>query len=226
MIQHSFPDQISKEIINDFPQIQFEGKIHLIDSPEKLPMALTRLSQESVLGFDTETRPSFKKGTRYSVSLLQLATVEEAFLFRLNRIHLPEKLKKIMAGKSVVKLGVAVHDDIEALQKLSSFEAAGFVDFAYISKKMELKNSGLRSLAGIFLGARISKSTRLSNWENDELTEAQMIYAATDAWVCLKMYMKLLDSGLLPEFLLAPPPPSKKKSREMKRQKQRDLNNK
>ncbi|MBF0276711.1 MAG: 3'-5' exonuclease domain-containing protein 2 [SAR324 cluster bacterium] len=218
-MQHSFPVHITKEEINDFPQVQFEGKIHLIDSPEKLPDALKRLSKETVLGFDTETRPSFKKGTRYSVSLLQLSTSDEVFLFRLNLIHLPAKLKKILEDKDVVKLGVAVHDDIKALQELSSFEANGFADFAHISKKMELKNSGLRSLAGIFLGVRISKSARLSNWESKELTETQMIYAATDAWVCLKMYIKLLNSGLLKNFLLTPIAPSpRKKKQERKRQ--------
>lgn len=196
-----FPTAISKEEINEFPQIQFEGTIHLIETPQKIDFAIQRLQAEPYLGFDTETRPSFRKGERHSVSLLQLATANEAFLFRLNTLHFPKKLQKILAAKRHLKLGVAVHDDLRALQRLAPFESQGFVDFAQIAKKLGFKNLGLRSLVGIFLGGRISKGARLSNWDNKELTLTQLNYAATDAWVCREIYVRLLKEDLPEEVL-------------------------
>lgn len=201
MVEHPFPTTIDKAEINAFPQIQFEGKIHLIDTPERIAPAIKCLNEEPYLGFDTETRPSFQKGRRFSVSLLQLSTADEAFLFRLNAIHFPEKLKQILEKATPLKLGVALHDDIRTLQRLSAFEPQGFVDFSQIAKKLGFKNLGLRSLVGIFLGFRISKGARLSNWESQELTAAQLNYAATDAWICREMYMCLLKAGLSEEIL-------------------------
>ncbi len=204
MIEHPFPEKISKKEINDFHQVQFEGPVHLVDTPEKIKPALACLNEESWLGFDTETRPSFQKGKRNTVSLLQLSTSHEVFLFRLNYVHLPAALKRILENEKILKLGVAMYDDVHALQKLASFEPKGFLDFAQIAKKLGLKNFGLRSLAAIFLGVRISKRTRLSNWENQELTPAQITYAATDAWICREMYMHLRHSGVPEEILWAP----------------------
>ena len=196
-----FPKTISKEEVNGLPQIQFEGAIHLIDTPSQIDFAIECLQAEPCLGFDTETRPAFRKGKRYSVALLQLATPHEAFLFRLNTLHFPKKLQTILAANRPLKLGIAVHDDLRALRRLAPFEPQGFVDFAQIAKKLGCKNLGLRSLVGIFLGGRISKGARLSNWESPELTAAQLNYAATDAWVCREIYRCLLKFDLPEEIL-------------------------
>ena len=204
MIEHPFPEKISKEEINDFLQVQFEGPVHLVDSPDKIRPALACLNEEMWLGFDTETRPSFQRGKRNAVSLLQLSTAQEVFLFRLNYVHFPAALKRLLENEKILKLGVALHEDIHALQKLASFEPKGFLDFVQIARKLGLKNSGLRSLAATFLKVRISKSPRLSNWESQKLTPAQITYAATDAWICREMYLKLRYSGVPEEILQAP----------------------
>ena len=201
MIEHPFPEKISKNEINDFFQVQFQGTVHIVDTPEKIKPALTCLNKEMWLGFDTETRPSFHKGKRNAVSLLQLSTSREVFLFRLNYLHLPTALKKLFENEKIIKLGVALHEDIQALQKLASFEPKGFLDFVQIAKKLGLKNSGLRSLAAIFLKVRISKGMRLSNWESRKLTPSQITYAATDAWICREMYIQLRYSGIPEEIL-------------------------
>lgn len=204
IVEHPFLTYVSKQSINDLPLVQFSGKIHLITKQNQVDAALDCLYKETVLGFDTETRPSFKKGQYFPVSLLQLATPEEVFLFRLNQIHLPAPLISLLANNKVVKLGIAVHDDIKALQKLENFIPANILEFSKITKELGISNSGLRSLAAILLKERVSKGARLTNWQNPTLTSSQQIYAATDAWICLKMYQRLLQEGFSPNFLIGP----------------------
>jgi ribonuclease D len=152
---------------------------------------LSEISRCKILGFDTETRPSFKKGTRHKVSLLQLADDRNAWLFRLNMIGLPPELTALLASPDIVKIGVAVHDDIKALRHLAPFEPGGFVDLQTVVAAHGIKQLGLKKLSAIILGFSISKSQQTSNWEAPGLTLPQQVYAATDAWVCRRIYMQL-----------------------------------
>ena len=197
--EQRFPERPNKEQVKTFPILAFEGKIHLITEKKGLSQALKTLCRESVLGFDTETRPTFKKGKQYSVSLLQLATANDAFLFRLNHLGLPEELASILTDPDILKVGVAILDDIRALRKLRKFEVKGFVDLSNIASELGIVTCGLRNLAAIFFGARISKKAQLTNWERPDFNSGQALYAATDAWICLEMYRFLDSENLLPE---------------------------
>ena len=187
-----FPSISSEELLQ-LPVAEFSGEITLVDGHEQLEGAINYLRSQKVLGFDTETKPSFKKGVINKVSLLQLAVRNRVFLFRLNKIGLPKALAEILANENILKIGAAIRDDIRILQKLQTFSAAGFIDLQHIVKDFGIENKGVRKLAGIILQKRISKSQQLTNWEAPEMTEGQKIYAATDAWVCLEMYVKLLE---------------------------------
>ncbi len=191
MKNNMFVSKISNEEISKLPLTKFSGKTLIIDSEEKLQKYLPLLENEKILGFDTETRPSFKKGRVNSMALLQLSSLSYAFLIRLNTIGLPNPIAKILADKNITKIGVAINDDIKGLRKLNKFESNGFVDLQNIVSNYNIENKGLKKLAGIILKKRISKSQQLSNWEAKELSEAQKNYAATDAWVCIKIFNEL-----------------------------------
>jgi ribonuclease D len=188
-----FVPTISKEELRELPLFQFKGKTYVIDSPLALKAHIEKLSSQEVLGFDTETKPSFKKGKINIVALLQLSTADEAFIFRLHHVGLQDELVKLLANPSIIKVGAAIRDDIRHLQKLRPFEPGGFVELQDYVKKFGIESNGLSSLAGIVMNSRISKSQQLSNWETECLTEAQMLYAATDAYACLEIYIKLRD---------------------------------
>jgi ribonuclease D len=186
-----FQEYITREELDDLPLKAFEGEVVVIDQEEKLEAAVRYLSVQKMIGFDTETRPSFKRGQVNQVALLQLATAKMAFLFRINKIGLPAPLKGILANPEILKVGVAIHDDIKALQRISPFVPAGFVELQQEVKEYGINDFSLKKIAGIVLGVRISKSQRLSNWEADELTEAQQCYAATDAWISFRILHSL-----------------------------------
>lgn len=195
------PKRISKETINDLPLGQFEGEIVLIDSMDQVKEAADELLRHNLLGFDTETRPSFRKGTLYYVSLLQLATDDMAFLIRLNEIGMPGLIQEILEDSGIIKIGAAVLDDLRGLRKVSlGFQPQSFFDLNEELKKVGFENVGVRNLAGMVLNMRISKSEQVSNWEASELTAKQKLYAATDAWVCLEIYKKLQYQGYLDEL--------------------------
>ena len=187
--------EITKESILELPLIQFDGKIIVIDNVNDIPDAVAKLSKESILGFDTEKKPTFKKGEYNYVSLLQLSTHKEAYLFQLSKTGLHRSLKLLMEDVNILKLGVAIRDDLIDLQKLSHFDPDGFLDLGIKAKDLEIPHHGLRKLAAFLLDSRLCKAQQTSNWENHPLTEAQQIYAATDAWVALKIYdeMKKLN---------------------------------
>ncbi|UJP63305.1 3'-5' exonuclease [Mongoliitalea daihaiensis] len=192
------PMRISKEEINELPLGQFEGEINLIDDLDQIEEVMQSLRGEQLLGFDTETRPSFRKGVQYQVSLLQLSTPDQAFLFRLNKIGLPRPIQKVLENPEIVKVGAAVLDDLRALRKLAiDFQPNGFFDLNEELKKVGFENVGVRNLCGMVLNIRISKSEQVSNWESLELTNKQQVYAATDAWACLEIYKKLQYQGYL-----------------------------
>lgn len=183
---------ISNDELAELPLSSFEGKVHLIEQPEDLGPALEYLSNQNIIGFDTETRPAFKKGQTYPVSLLQLSTSDQAFLFRINKIGLPNGLIKILASPNILKVGVAIRDDIKILQRIVAFKPGGFIELQDLVKNYGIENFSLKKLSALVLGFRISKSQRLTNWDAPELTEQQLIYGATDAWVACEIYKQLL----------------------------------
>lgn len=193
-----YPERISKEELQELPVAAFPGRIHVIETLDQLEDAIEIMRYERRLGFDTETRPSFSRGEYYPVALLQLSTPYDAFLFRLNYIGLPEPVAELLADERILKVGVAIRDDIRALQRLQGFQPQGFVELADIAESMKIVTRGLRNLAAIWLGVRISKKAQLSNWEKPDLDDSQLSYASTDAWICLQMYRTLAQRNLLP----------------------------
>lgn len=188
-----FRNSIDKEEINKLEMLKFQGNIHLITDVEEAIKVAKKLSSESILGFDTETRPSFKKGESYDVALLQLSTENDAYLFRLNKFKFPQEIADLLADKKIVKAGVAVRDDIKSLQKLLPFKEESFCELADFAKELEVKNFGLRALCAIFLNYRLSKRAKITNWEQPQLTQAQIHYAACDAWVGLQIYKQMMS---------------------------------
>lgn len=191
-----YPKFISKEEINDLPELIFKGEIVLITTTQDARKALHELSGVPVLGFDTETRPSFKKGESYPPALLQLATKEKAYLFRLLEFEWPEELLHLFENPDVLKVGVAIKDDAKALHRVRPFTPRGFVDISYEARIRRFESEGLRALAGIFLGERLLKGSKITNWGRKELSEAQLRYAATDAVVSLLVYEKIIQIPL------------------------------
>lgn len=191
-----FRPEVSKQELVGYDKIAFEGKIICIDNIEDVGAAVTDLGRYTLLGFDTETRPAFKKGQKFNVSLLQLSADSKAYLFRLNMTGLPQQLAAILSNPGIAKIGVAIHDDIKALQKLRKFTPAGFIELQDMVKYYGITSAGLKKLSAIILGSTISKRQQVTNWENPTLTQAQKVYAATDAWVSLQIYEKLLESNL------------------------------
>ncbi len=194
-----FPERLGKEHIQKLPVRAFDGKIHLITEIKDVTDAIKTLRKYPVLGFDTETRPVFRKGVHHKVSLLQLSTPKEAFLFRLNHLGFTNELVAILEDSDILKVGVAILDDVRGLQKLSNFKADGFIELADIAGDLGIVTCGLRNLAAIFLGVRITKKAQLTNWERPLINSKQSLYAATDAWICLEMYLFLERENLLPE---------------------------
>ncbi len=195
------PFQITKEEINELPLGQFEGEIYLVNKAEDVEEVVDFLGTQSILGFDTETKPAFRKGVINPVSLLQLSTKTQAFLFRLNDIGFPNDLRTLLEREHIVKVGAAVHDDLKGLSRLTdSFYPNSFFDLNDELKKVGFHNVGVRNLCGMVLKMRISKSEQVSNWEAPVLTEKQQRYAATDAWACLEIFQLLKKEGYLDEL--------------------------
>ena len=190
---------LSKAEINQLPMRQYDGPIHLIETAADAKHAAATLSAETLLGFDTETRAAFRPNESYSPSLLQLASVKEVFLIRINLTGLIPELCEILSNPNILKSGVAIRDDVKELRKLASFEPAGFVELATWAKKAKIKNLGLRGMGALLLGFRISKREQVSNWAKRELTRSQIAYAATDAWVGREIYLQMDQRGLSPK---------------------------
>lgn len=184
---------ISKEELNELPIRAFDGPIYVVDSPAKVADAVTYLSKTKLIGCDTETRPNFKKGQRNRVALLQLSDDKRCFLFRLNMIGLPVEVASILQRSDIKKVGAAIRDDIAALQKLTPFTPNGFIDIQKMVDAYGIEAKSLKKMSAIVLKFRISKSQQLSNWESAELTHAQQLYAATDAWVSREIYIQLIN---------------------------------
>lgn len=191
MMNKIYPENITTEEIQEYDLSWYRGEIVLVDNMETFYKTMPLLSGIKVFGFDTETRPAFKKGVKHKVSLLQLATDDIACLFRINKIGIPDELARLLSDPTIIKTGVAVHDDIKSLNIIKKFKPEGFLDLQTYVKHFGIQSSGLKKLTAIILGFRISKGQQVTDWEADELTDAQKIYAATDAWVCHELFNKL-----------------------------------
>lgn len=183
--------KITKEEINALPVTGFEGEITVVDRPSQVGRAVEALRGHDLIGIDTETKPSFTKGQHHKVALVQLATEEHCFLFRLNKLGFPAALEELLADKNVKKVGLSLHDDMTALCRRRRFKPAGIIDLQSIARDYGIMELGLQKMYAIIFGEKMSKAQQLSNWENDALTPAQQRYAATDAWACLKIYRRL-----------------------------------
>lgn len=180
----AFLQTIDNDTVAQLPAACFSGRIVIVDSDEGIAAACSDLQSYDTIGFDTETRPSFRAGVSYKVALLQLSTPNTCYLFRLNRIRLDNRILKILSSRRILKIGADVGGDIRSLRALRDFRADGFVDLQTEAVRWGIEEKSLRKLSAIVLGMRISKAQRLSNWEAGVLTDQQREYAATDAWVC------------------------------------------
>jgi len=182
---------ITKEEIAAFDTEVFKGHIFVIDTPAKAERAIRYLSRFDKLGFDTESRPTFKKGNLNAAALIQLATKKQCYLFRLNRIGFSPSLVQLLSNENIQKIGLSLRDDFNAMSKLLNFTPQGFVDIQKMAPEHDIADISLQKIYAILFQKKISKNQRLTNWEAEKLSEAQKKYAALDAWACLKIYEKL-----------------------------------
>ena len=183
----------TREEINELPIRRYEGPVHLVGSAAELAQAMADILQESALGFDTETRPSFRVGEGYPPALAQLATARAVYLFRLQRFDCSAALAQILSSAHIVKAGVGLADDLRQLRKSFAFTEQALVDLSAVAKRQGLAKTGVRTLAAAFLGFRIPKGSKTSNWATPRLTAQQVAYAAMDAWACRELYLKFRE---------------------------------
>ena len=195
---NNFIDKISNEQTALLPAVEFRGEIRIVEHERDIAAACKTLAEQPVIGFDTETRPSFRPGVTFRVSLLQLSTPQLCFLFRLNKIPLAKPILQVLESQDILKIGADVAGDLRSLRQIRHFRDAGFVDLQTIAPQWGIGEKSLRKLSAIVLGQRVSKAQRLSNWEAATLTDKQQLYAATDAWVCTRIYEQLLRTPKKP----------------------------
>ena len=182
-----------KQLISTLPKVEFKGKIVVVHSQREVKAAVDFLKRQTIVGVDTETRPSFRRGLVYQVALLQISTLEVCFLFRLNMIGLPVELIQLLETPQLTKIGLSLKDDLALLKRRASFTPQGFLDLQDFVKTMGIEDMSLQKLYANVFGERISKSAQLTNWESPILSESQKMYAATDAYTTLRIYLKLND---------------------------------
>ena len=182
---------ITKEEVLQLPLARYDGPVHLIGRQDSCVEACRIMAQEPVLGFDTESRPSFRKGQNYLPSLIQFATRNEVFLVQIGNRHIPDEIIAILENPAIIKAGLALQQDFAKLRQIRMFQERGMVDLSGLASKKGIKTTGLRSLAALFLKIRVSKSAQVTNWSKDVLTPAQIQYASVDAWISRELYFKL-----------------------------------
>ncbi len=192
----TFKATISPEELDKLKTAEFTGEVTIVEKFDNtFESAIEYLSSQKIIGFDTETKPVFQANSkRNGVALLQLASGTRAYIFRLTELGMPDSLCKLLSTKKIIKVGAAVNEDIRGLQRYTKFIPRGFVDLQSIGEGWFIKEKSVRKMAAIVLGVRVSKSQQLSNWEAEVLSDAQVHYAAVDAWVCRLMYLKLLST--------------------------------
>lgn len=198
MDNECFKIAIDKKLISEFPTVTFSGAITVIEHPEDVAEAISYLRGHDIVGFDTETKPNFKKGMTNRVSLIQVSTEDRSFLFRLNKMGFTPELREFMECEDVLKVGLSLKDDFHVLHKAGEFEPRNFVDLQNMVKKYHISDSSLQKIYAILFNRRISKGQRLTNWEASKLSGAQMVYASIDAWACLRIYKYLLSGEFDP----------------------------
>lgn len=187
---------VSREEINALPIRRYEGPVHVIAAAGELAPAMDDILQETLVGFDTETRPAFRPGESYPPSLAQVATARAVYLFQVQRAEIAAAVARMLSEEHIVKAGVGMADDLKSLKKVVAFHEKSIADVGTLAQRHGLKQSGVRNLSGLFLGFRIPKGTKTSNWARHTLTEQQIVYAATDAWACRELYLKFRELGL------------------------------
>lgn len=196
---------IEKAEIASMPKEEFQGEIHLVNTPHEAEMAANWLKKCSLLGIDTETRPSFSRGQHYKVALLQIASADHCFLFRLNLTGLTLPVIMLLENPSITKVGLSLHDDFMMLHRRAPFEPRGVVELQEYVCPFGIEDRSLQKIYAILFQRKISKSQRLTNWEATQLTRPQQLYAATDAWACLHIYNLLNELKASGDFVIAPP---------------------
>ena len=191
------PLTISREEVNALPIRRYEGEVRVVSQAQDVAPALADLLQEAVVGFDTETRPAFRPGESYPPSLAQAATARAVYLFQVRHPEAAAAVAQMLASGEVVKAGVGLAEDLKALKKLVPFAERSIVDLGAVATRHGLKQTGVRNLTGLFLGFRIPKGTKTSNWARSHLTAQQIAYAATDAWACRELYLRFSALGLI-----------------------------
>jgi len=188
---------IAREVLAELPVRHYEGEIVMVDSPRGYERAWEDLAGEKWVGWDTETRPAFRVGESYLPSLVQAATARAVYLFQLVKMDFSKPVGGLFAEPSIVKAGISVADDLKKLKQVFPFEEASVVDLGTVAKRHGLKQTGLRNMAGIFLGIRVAKGSKTTNWASPTLTAQQINYAATDAWACRELYLRFRELGMV-----------------------------
>lgn len=190
--------KITKEQLSELPQVEYPGTMSVVDTADEAVRAMEEIRRHKVVGFDTETKPSFRKGQLNKVSLIQISTGSHCYLFRLNKIGFMPLLQEFMEDEALTKVGLSLKDDFMVLNRLAPFSPAGFVDLQTTVRSYDIADMSLQKVYAILFGARISKSQRITNWEAPELTVPQQIYASIDAWACLRIWHHLRDGRFNP----------------------------
>ncbi|MGE5344296.1 MAG: 3'-5' exonuclease [Candidatus Omnitrophota bacterium] len=185
-------NRLSNEYINSLPIIKFDGEVIVVSEERHAEEVIRELLMESFVGFDTESKPSFTKGTIYPVSLIQLATRYRAYLFQLKKTGFPDVLIRFLEDENIKKIGVGISNDLAKLQEQKPFNAGGFIDLSKLAAAKGIIQVGIRGLTARYMGGRLTKGAQKTNWAQSVLTPKQQIYAASDAWVCLSIYPLLL----------------------------------
>jgi ribonuclease D len=196
-----FEKKITKQEINELPLFKYEGKTVIAATEAQIDRAIFEIEQQNqnLVGFDTESKPTFKKGQFNHVALIQVALPEKVYLLRIHQVGITTTLARFLSDKKIKKVGIALDDDLIALKKRRRFVPGGYIDLNKVAPTLGIENIGARNLSALLLNNRISKNQQISNWENLTLTEPQIKYAATDAWICLEIYNKLKYWGYLEE---------------------------
>ena len=197
--ENSYIHHYSKDLIQWLPLAAFGGEVIVVDTPEKVEEAVAYLSKQPAVGVDTESRPSFTRGVHYPTALLQIATEERCYLFRLTHVGMPQALADLFANPKITKVGLAFKDDIAGLRRRRDFKPANCIDLQTIVPKYGILDMGLQKIFAICFGRKISKAQQLTNWENSHLTPDQARYASTDAWATLLIYKDLMQTRPLPK---------------------------
>ena len=198
MKMNTFSLTISKQAVAELPTVEFDGAITLVETPEQLETALADLCSHTLVGFDTETKPSFKKGCVNKVALMQLSTDNHNYLIRLNKLGIPATLRQFLENPAITKVGLSIHDDFNVMRRTEPLDPQGFIELQNFVKEYAIADCSLQKIYAIVFGRRISKRQRLTNWEASTLTPQQQMYAALDSWACLHIYRYLLAGNFDP----------------------------